>query len=95
MKQRMMGAIAIKPTKNLQGGVNFFSLSSGEILDRKREDYVLLPMQAEAIKQVNRMGWKSRRGLEFSDRNNNVTLSDEENSVIWMRSTCQRKSIMI
>eukprot|EP00536_Pseudo-nitzschia_multiseries_P016632 jgi/Psemu1/46990/gm1.46990_g len=49
----------------------FFSLQSGEYLDRSKNDYTLLLMPAEAIKQLERMARRSRSGLIFRDRNNN------------------------
>ena len=70
MKSRTIGAIALGPTGNAQGGVNFFSLLSGRVLDRRIEDYDLLPMPADAIVRVEKMARRSPTGLLFADRNN-------------------------
>ena len=39
MKERTIGAIALGPSGNLQGGVRFFSLKSGLILNRNSKDF--------------------------------------------------------
>ena len=39
MKERTIGAIALGPAGNLQGGVRFFSLKTGRILNRSRKDF--------------------------------------------------------
>jgi hypothetical protein len=51
-KERTVGAIALGPSGNLQGGVKIFSLDSGEILNRAKQDYNLLPMPADVIKRI-------------------------------------------
>ena len=38
-KSRTVGALALGPTGNLQGGVRFYSLVTGKILQRARKDY--------------------------------------------------------
>jgi hypothetical protein len=38
MKERTVGAIALGPTGYLQGGVSFFSIHTGRILDRSKKD---------------------------------------------------------
>ena len=58
MKPRTIGAIALGPSGNLQGGVQFFSLNTGEIINRHKYDYTLLPMPEEVIKGVNGMARK-------------------------------------
>jgi hypothetical protein len=76
-KERTVGAIALGPSGNLQGGIKKFSLDSGEILNRAKQDYNLLPMPADVIKRVNRMARKSRSGLTFGDRHNADDPDDE------------------
>ena len=39
MKERTIGAISLGPSGNLQGGVRFFSLKSGLILNRNSKDF--------------------------------------------------------
>lgn len=60
----------------MQGGVRFFSLNTGEIINRHKNDYTILPIPKEVINRVNRMAQKSRAGLHFADRHNNANLDD-------------------
>ena len=69
-KSRTVGAIALGPTGNLQGGVRFFSLVSGKILQRAKKDYTLLKMPEDAIRRLLTMGNNSVAGLLFGDRHN-------------------------
>ena len=39
MKEQTIGAIALGPAGNLQGGVRFFSLKTGRILNRSSKDF--------------------------------------------------------
>ena len=78
MKPRCVGAIALGPNRNAQGGVNFFSLYSGQLFDRRRNNYNLLPMPAEAITRVEKMAWRSPVGLVFGDRTNVIDNDDDE-----------------
>ena len=78
MKERTIGAIALGPSGNLQGGVRFFSLDTGRVINRKKEDYELIPMPADVIKRVNRMARKSRSGITFGDRTNNDDENEED-----------------
>ena len=78
MKSRTVGAIALGPTGNAQGGVNFFSLYLGRVLDRRIEDYDLLPMPANAIVRVEKMARRSPTGLLFGNRNNILDPDDAD-----------------
>ena len=69
-KSRTVGAMALGPTGNLQGGVRFYSLVTGKILQRAKKDYTLLKMPEDAIRRINTMSKKSLVGLFFGDRNN-------------------------
>ena len=53
MATRTIGAIALRPTGNTQGGYFFFSLSTGRVLNRGR--WTSLPMPNEVIDRVHRM----------------------------------------
>jgi hypothetical protein len=78
MKERTVGAIALGPTGNLQGGVRFFNIHTGRILDRGKKDYQLLKMSQDAIRCVERMAPQSKLGLSFGDiYNNTITEIDE------------------
>ena len=82
MKPQTIGAIALGPSGNLQGGVRFFSLNTGKIINRHKNDYTLLPMPEEVIKRVNRMARKTRAGLHFADRHNDpiIDTSDDDST---------------
>ena len=49
MRARTTGTIAMGPSTNFQGGVEFFSLESAKTLNRSKNDYTLAPMPADAI----------------------------------------------
>ena len=53
MATRTIGAIALRPTGNTQGGYFFFSLSTGRVLNRGR--WTSLPMPNEVIDRIHRM----------------------------------------
>jgi hypothetical protein len=52
MKERTVALVALGPTGNLQGGVSFFSIHTGRILDRGKKDYQLLKMPQDVIRHV-------------------------------------------
>ena len=72
MKARTTGAIALGPSGNLQGGLRFYSLTTGKILHRTKEDYDRMKIPLDAIRQIKYIckQQKSVPGLTFSDRNN-------------------------
>ena len=71
MATRTIGAIALRPTENTQGGYFFFSLSTGRVLNRGR--WTSLPMPNEVIDRIHRMARQEHgnNGLLFEDRNHN------------------------
>ena len=71
MAARTIGAIALCPTGNTQGGYIFFSLTTGRVLNRGR--WTSLPMPNEVIDPVHRMACQEHgnNGLLFEDRNHN------------------------
>ena len=71
MAARTIGAIALRPTGNTQGGYFFFSLTTGRVLNRGR--WTSLPMPNEVIDRVHRMARQEHgnNGLLFEDRNHN------------------------
>ena len=71
MATQTIGAIALRPTGNTQGGYFFFSLSTGRVLNRER--WTSLPMPNEVIDRVHRMARQEHgnRGLLFEDRDHN------------------------
>ena len=52
MGTRTVGAIATRPTGNVQGGYYFISLSTGRRITRR--EFTKLPMPAEVVDQVHR-----------------------------------------
>jgi hypothetical protein len=77
MTTQTTGAIALRPTGNIQGGYYVFSLTTGHRLNRNR--WTELPMPANVIERVHTL---SRRGLavdglSFADCNGNDP-SDED-----------------
>eukprot|EP00536_Pseudo-nitzschia_multiseries_P010625 jgi/Psemu1/203784/e_gw1.332.17.1 len=82
MNSRTVGAIALGPSGNLQGGVRLYSLLTGRYLDRAKADYNILPMPAEAITRVHRLSRRSRPGLIFGDRHDNAPTTDSDDDSI-------------
>lgn len=77
MAPRTIGAIALRPTGNLQGNYFLMSLSTGRVVSRTRA--TRLPMPNEIIDIVHRMARRQnmQRGLEFS--NGEGPIEDNEN----------------
>ena len=78
MATRTIGAIALRPTGNTQGGYFFFSLSTGRVLNRGR--WTSLPMPNEVIDRVHRMAQQEHgnNGLLFEDRNHNQLIDPDD-----------------
>ena len=68
MMSRTVGALALRPTGNAQGGFYFLSLSTGRVLNRLRA--TALPMPDNVVDQVHRMARQQRAnpGLIFESR---------------------------
>jgi hypothetical protein len=81
MLPRTIGAIALRPTGNAQGGYYFLSLSSGRRLHRNR--WTELPMPADVIDRVHALARRSGAdltGLEFVDRRGDAIINDAEST---------------
>jgi hypothetical protein len=79
MKRRTVGAVALGPTGNLQGGIRFYSLCTGRILQRDKNSYTPLKMPEDAIRRMKTLTKKSVLGLTFGDRygiNDDVSNND-------------------
>lgn len=75
MSTRTIGAIALRPTGNVQGGHYFFSLQTGRRVVRNR--WTEVPMPIDVIKRVNAMAENiTLNKLVFGDREN-VEVDDE------------------
>ena len=68
MMSQTVGALALRPTGNAQGGFYFLSLSTGRVLNRLRA--MALPMPDNVVDQVHQMAWQQRAnpGLMFGIR---------------------------
>jgi len=85
MSPRTIGAIALRPSGNEQGGYLFLSLSTGRVINRNK--WTQLPIPEHVIQQVHRMARRGRaeRNLTVTDRHNMVIMdanydSDEDSS---------------
>jgi hypothetical protein len=81
MKDRTVGAIALGPSGNIQGGVRCYSLLTGKVLHRLMADITVMKMPQEAIRRLTYRArkQKARDGLEFADRHGDV---DRDHSMI-------------
>ena len=73
-----VGALALRPTGNAQGGFYFLSLSTGRVLNRLRA--TALPMPDNVVDQVHRMARQQRAnpGLIFESRSHVGTANGED-----------------
>ena len=78
MAARTIGAIALCPTGNTQGGYFFFSLTTGRVLNRGR--WTSLPMPNKVIDWVHRMAHQEHgnNGLLFEDRDHNPLVDPDD-----------------
>ena len=69
MAPRMIGVLALLPTRNAQGSFQFFSLSTRRVLTQNHT--TALPMLKDVIAQVHRIArhQKAHPGMVFEDRN--------------------------
>jgi hypothetical protein len=66
MAPRTVGALALRPSGNAQGGHLFYSLSTGKVLHRNH--WTALPMPQEVIDRVTVLASAAPTGLTFIDR---------------------------
>jgi len=78
MAARTSGAIALRPTGNLQGSHYFLNVSSGRRVTRN--NWTALPMPNEVIHAVHRLAaaCKKFKGIVFTDSKGNII--DDDNS---------------
>jgi len=75
MNTRTTGAIATKPTGNVQGGHWFYSLTTGRMLDRQR--WTPLPMPAEVIERITALAKNGPVGMDFTNARNEEYADDD------------------
>eukprot|EP00536_Pseudo-nitzschia_multiseries_P016619 jgi/Psemu1/46925/gm1.46925_g len=80
MKAQTTRAIAMGPTQNFQGGVDFYSLLSRRIILRTPNDYTICPMPDKAIRCIERLAQSSRPGLHLTNLNNEPYTSDDDDN---------------
>ena len=66
MATRTVGAIALRPTGNAQGGYLFYSLDTGRVLTRNH--WTELPMPTDVVTRIHAMARRNPRGMKFSNR---------------------------
>lgn len=76
MSTRTVGALAMRPTGNSQGGHLFYSLNTGRILNRN--NWTPLPMPKEVIDRVHDLAKKANNGIIVTDRHNNEIIDEED-----------------
>ena len=64
MHSRTTGAIALRPTRNRQGGYYFMSLSTGRCLIRNR--WTELPLPQDVIDRVNTLGRRDNAAADLT-----------------------------
>ena len=66
-----IGALALRPTGNVQGGYFFLSLTTGKVINHMR--WTRIPMPKEVIDRIERMACQEHAGttLLFEDRDHN------------------------
>ena len=79
LNPRTIGALALHPTGNIQGGYFFFSLTTGKVINWMC--WTTIPMPKEVIDRVERMARQEHAGttLLFEDQDHNEILDlDQE-----------------
>ena len=82
LNPRTIGALALRPTGNVQGGYFFLSLTTGKVINRMR--WTRIPMPQDVIDRVERMARQEHAGttLLFEDRDHNeiIDLDDSDDN---------------
>ena len=75
LNPRTIGALALRPIGNVQGGYFFLSLTTGKVINRMR--WTRIPMPKEVIDQVERMAHQEHVGttLLFEDQDHNEIIN--------------------
>ena len=80
LNPRTIGALALRPTGNVQGGYFFLSLTTGKVINRMC--WTRIPMPQDVIDRVERMACQEHAGTTFKDRDHNkiIDLDDSDNN---------------
>jgi len=90
MASRTIGAIALRPTGNAQGGHYFYSLATGRLIIRN--NWTELPMPADVIARVEKLSENaSMNRLMFGDRRNIEQETDDSEDTISVGSDDERR----
>jgi hypothetical protein len=76
MHTRTTGAIATKPNGNAQGGHVFYSLATGQMLDRRQ--WTPLQMPSDVIERINILAKASQAGMNFTNMRNELYDDSED-----------------
>ena len=78
MTTRTTGALALRPTGNVQGGHYFLSLTSGRRINRNR--WTTLPMPNDVIDRIHALARRSGAslGITFTDRDGNLLFTADD-----------------
>ena len=81
MVSRTTGAIALRPTGNVQGGYFFMSLTTGRKLIRSH--WTELPVPMDVVNRVHDLARKgnANRGLMFADRDGQLMVEDPQENI--------------
>jgi hypothetical protein len=74
MVTRTVGALALRPTGNAQGGYYFYSLDTGRVLNRTH--WTELPMPTDVINRIHVLARRNPPGLVFSNRHRAAFILD-------------------
>eukprot|EP00957_Ditylum_brightwellii_P031586 2395352-Ditylum_brightwellii.AAC.1 len=74
MEPRMVGALTMCPTGNIQGGYYFFSLNTGHRINQNC--WTVLPIPDEMIKRVHQLARQDPLGIAVEDRSGSESLHD-------------------
>jgi hypothetical protein len=76
MQPRTIGAIALGPARNLQGGYRFMNLNTGKVIIRR--NFTKLPMPDDVIRRIEQMARKEDSDFVFQDRHGNLLFEEPD-----------------
>jgi len=81
LEPRTSWAIALRPSRNEQGGHYFLSLHTGKRI--LRNNWMVLPMPNKMVDAVHRLAVASKQAgaITFTDKDGNIITDDEEDEI--------------